>query len=79
MDLIFTLLVLFSMEKFGQSLTQSTKYLNTCSEAGGENSVFFMDENTATEYIMYNISDISNVTFSVRPNGYVTTERETSA
>lgn len=58
---------------FVSSRTDPTKYLDSCTDAGGANSFFKMDENVSPGYIMYNISNVDKNTFSVHPEEYLET------
>ncbi|CAG2209216.1 unnamed protein product [Mytilus edulis] len=72
MDYLISLLILYCYG-YGESIAETTKYLNSCSDVGGKNSFFTMDENTGVGYVMYNISNIDNSLFYVSPGAPVST------
>lgn len=72
MDLLISLVILYCFG-YSESIAETTKYLDSCSDVGGKNSFFTMDENTEVGYVTYNISNIDNSLFYVSPGAPIST------
>ncbi|CAC5363724.1 FAT1_2_3 [Mytilus coruscus] len=66
------LLLLILTCSFGLCLTETTKYLNNCSEVN-VHTLFTIEENIGNSSVMYNISNVDNDTFYVNKNDFVST------